>query len=101
MMRETARVMGKRRVMLPFPLVTPGLSRLWVTLVTGSPKALVAPLIQSLRHPMVVQDHWLQERIDLPGKGFAEALDESLRPEALARQPVARSVQRLPLPEGR
>ncbi len=101
MMRETARVMGKRRVMLPVPLVTPGLSRLWVSLVTGSPKALVAPLIQSLRHSMVVQDRWLQERIDLPGKGFAEALDESLRPEALARQPVARSVQRLPLPEGR
>ena len=101
MMRETARVMGKKRFMLPVPLVTPGLSRLWVSLVTGSPKALVAPLIQSLRHPMVAEDRWLQERLDLPGKTFAEALDESLRPEGLVRQPTARSVQRLPLPTGR
>lgn len=101
MMRETARVMGKRRYMLPVPLVTPGLSRLWVSLVTGSPKALVAPLIQSLRHPMVAEDRWLQERIDLPGKGFAEALDEALRPEGLVRQPMARSVQRLSVPPGR
>ena len=81
--------------------MTPGLSRLWVSLVTGSPKALVAPLIQSLRHPMVAEDRWLQERLDLPGKTFAEALGASLRPEGLVRQPTARSVQRLPLPPGR
>ncbi len=101
MMRETARVMGKRRMILPFPLFTPGLSRLWVSLVTQSPKALVAPLIQSLRHPMVARDRWLQEKIGLPGKPFAEALSESLRTEGLAGQPTARSVQRLPLPPGR
>ncbi|MEM9176754.1 MAG: NAD(P)H-binding protein [Myxococcota bacterium] len=101
MMRETARVMGKRRVMLPVPLVTPGLSRLWVSLVTGSPKALVAPLIQSLRHPMVAEDPWLQARLGWEGKTFADALDESLRPESLVREPMALSVQRMPLPRGR
>jgi uncharacterized protein YbjT (DUF2867 family) len=101
MMRETARVMGKRRIMLPVPVITPGLSRLWVSLVTGSPKALVAPLIQSLRHRMVADDLWLQQRLGLPGRPFAEALAESLRTEGLARQPTARSVQRLPLPTGR
>ncbi len=101
MMRETARVMGKRRFMVPFPLFTPELSRLWVSLVAQSPKALVAPLVQSLRHPMVAEDRWLQERLDLPGKPFAEALAEALRIEGLARQPTARSVQRLPLPPGR
>jgi len=100
MMRETARVMGKRRFMLPVPMVTPSLSRLWVTLVTQTPKALVAPLIQSLRHPMVVRDRWLQEKVGLAGKPFAEALAESLRTEGLVRQPMARSVQRLPLPKG-
>jgi len=101
MMQETARVMGKKRFMLPFPLVTPELSRLWVTLVTQAPKALVAPLIQSLRHPMVAEDPWLQEKLGLSGKPFAEALAESLRAEGLARRPIARSVQRLPLPPGR
>lgn len=101
MMTETARVMGKRRLMLPVPLVTPELSRLWVSMVTGAPKALVAPLIQSLRHQMVAEDRWLQDRIGLPGKTFAEALDEALRPESLVREPMALSVQRLPLPCGR
>ena len=101
MMRATARVMGKHRYMIPVPMVTPGLSRLWVTLVTQAPKALVAPLIQSLRHPMVARDRWLQKKLDLPGRPFAEALAESLRTEGLVRQPMARSVQRLPLPEGR
>jgi len=101
MMRETARVMGKRRVMLPVPLVTPGLSRLWVSVVTQSPRALVAPLIRSLRHRMVARDRWLQERVGLPGRPFAEALAEALRTEGLARHPTARSVQRLPVPPGR
>jgi len=101
MMRETARVMGKRRWMLPVPLFTPELSRLWVSLVAQSPKALVAPLIQSLRHPMVAGDRWLQERLDRPGRPFADAMAEALRTEALARRPTARSVQRLPLPAGR
>jgi hypothetical protein len=101
MMSETARVMGKRRFMIPVPLVTPGLSRLWVSLVTQSPKALVAPLIQSLRHPMVAEDRWLQEKLRIPGKPFAEALADSLRAERLGQRPTARSVQRLPLPAGR
>ena len=101
MMQETARVMGKRRVMVPFPLVTPGLSRLWVSLVTRAPRALVAPLIQSLRHRMVADDPWLQKKLGLRGKPFAVALAESLRTESLTRQPTALSVQRLPLPEGR
>jgi hypothetical protein len=50
---------------------------------------------------MVANDPWLQRRLDLPGKPFAEALAESLRTEGLARKPLARSVQRLPLPSGR
>jgi hypothetical protein len=69
--------------------------------VTQSPRALVAPLIQSLRHPMVARNRWLQEALDLPGKPFAQALAESLRAERLAQRPTARSVQRLPLPAGR
>jgi len=100
MMRETARIMGKRRLMIPVPLFTPELSRLWVTLVTQTPKSLAAPLVQSLRHSMIARDRWLQERIGLPGKPFTEALAEALRAEGLRRQPTVRSVQRLTLPAG-
>ncbi|KAF6610876.1 NmrA family protein, partial [Paenibacillus sp. EKM208P] len=37
------------------PLLTIKLSRLWVTLVTGAPKEMAYPLIESLAHPMVAQ----------------------------------------------
>lgn len=100
MMRATARVLHKRRLLLPVPVFSPGLSRLWVSLVTGSPKALVAPLIQSLRHPMVARDRRLQQRMGLPGEPFVPALRRALAAEGLLREPTARSIQRLPLPEG-
>ncbi|MGH0028913.1 MAG: NAD(P)H-binding protein, partial [Myxococcota bacterium] len=100
MMRETARALNKRRLMLPVPVFSPGLSRLWVSLVTGSPKALVAPLIQSLRHPMVADDRWLQERMQLPGEPFPSALRRALASEGRVREPTVRSIQRLPRPAG-
>lgn len=53
MMRETARFLGLRRYFLKVPFFTPTLSRLWVSLITGTPKNLVYPLIESLEHPMV------------------------------------------------
>lgn len=101
MMRETARILGLRRPMLSVVFFSPGLSRLWVSLITGAPRELVSPLVQSLRHPMLVDDPWLQKRMDRPGTPFAEALAEAVRGERVARQPTARSLQRLPLPAGR
>ncbi|NNL64693.1 MAG: NAD(P)H-binding protein [Myxococcales bacterium] len=100
MMRETARVLQRRRLFIPVPLFSPGLSRLWVSLFTGAPRALVAPLVQSLRHPMVARDRWLQERMGLPGQPFREALVEAIRSDLVPKQPSVRSVQRLPLPPG-
>ncbi len=101
MMEETARVLGRRRFFLTVPLFTPGLSRLWVSLVTGFPRQLVAPLVQSLRHPMVVTDPWLQERMGLRGRRFSDSLAEAALAEPAPPSPTARSVQRVPRPAGR
>lgn len=101
MMLETARAIGKRRWIVPVPLFTPSLSRLWVTLVTRSPRALVAPLIQSLRHPMVASERRLQDRLKLPGTPFRESIQQAVREEGLLREPTARAVHRLPRPAGR
>lgn len=121
MMRATARAMGVERPMLPVPLLTVGLSRLWVSAVTGAPKELVAPLIESLKHPMVARDRRLQEQLGLPGLSLDEALAATLRAEAEPedREPaprtqprtprrrkrrqdtLVRSVQRMVLPPGR
>lgn len=116
LMGETARLLGKRRLMLSVPLLTPKLSRLWVTLVTRKPRALVEPLVESLRHEMVAHDLWLQRRMERPGLPLAAALAAALAAEAApsAQEPglrpartgprevprTAQSIQRLPIPGG-
>ena len=56
MIEETGRIMGKARYTVRVPVFSAKLSSLWVQLVTKTPRALVAPLIESLRHDMVVKD---------------------------------------------
>ena len=111
MLETTADVLGVRRWFVSVPLFTPGLSRLWVTLVTGAPRELVAPLVQSLRHEMVARDRALQDLAGVPGVPFREALRGAIdrgraapprRARAHAPSPRrVRSVQRLELPAGR
>lgn len=106
-------LLGKQRPAIGVPLLTPRLSRLWVSLITRAPAALVAPLIQSLHHDMVCRDRRLQDEAGLPGRTFREAAQVALATEGRAAKPSAyrraprprlvgvRSVQRIPLPEGR
>jgi uncharacterized protein YbjT (DUF2867 family) len=101
MMQVTARVVGRRRPMVPVPFVTPALSELWVSLVTGTSRSLVRPLIESLRHPMVVSDPWVQRKMGLVGRTFEESLRDSLRRSRVWKRPIVRSVQRFRLPPGR
>jgi uncharacterized protein YbjT (DUF2867 family) len=121
MMQRTAALLGRRARAFSVPFFTPGLSRLWVTLVTQTPRALVAPLIQSLRHPMVASRDDLTKRLGRPGLGFEDSVrralaDEAASPDVKRESQLAtltrerrrlraaravRSIQRLPLPPGR
>jgi len=101
MMQVTARVLDRRRPMLPVPFVSPALSELWVSLVTGTSRSLVRPLIESLRHPMVVSDPWLQDRMGLEGRSFEQSLRDSLSRSRVWKRSVARSVQRFVRPRER
>lgn len=115
MMRDTAAKLGRRRYFLTVPVFTPTLSRLWVRLITGAPKELVYPLVESLEHAMVARPDHLFEAHEAT-RTYRELLDTlELRPPASeraserARTPrpfsvprkTVRSVQRLPLPAGR
>ncbi|MFI9803545.1 SDR family oxidoreductase [Streptomyces sp. NPDC052301] len=83
MMLRYARVAGlPPRVILPVPVLTPGLSSLWVGLVTPVPASLARPLTESLRHEVVCHERDITRYVpDPPGHplGFEEAVRLALR----------------------
>lgn len=118
MLAQTADVLGVERTMSRVGVITPRLSTLWISLITGSPQALAGPLVASLRHDMVASDNRLQRAIAPEATPFTEALAEALGPDGRAgRDPRqshrraddsvikaerrVRSVQRFDLPAGR
>ena len=118
MLERTARVLGVERSMTRVPFITPRLSTLWVSLVSGSPRALAGPLVASLRHNMVVSDNRVQRAIAPQALGFEDALEEAVSEEgapfpdarhshrraddaAVKEERLVRSVQRYRLPRGR
>ncbi len=114
LMERTSQVLGKRRWFVPVPLFTPGLSTLWVALVTGASRALVRPLVQSLRHSMLPKDQSWQRAHHPARYSLEDALEHAItaprgeRTEAMtavvirdrdaAPRNTVRSVQRLPNP---
>ncbi|WP_406143792.1 SDR family oxidoreductase [Streptomyces sp. NBC_01012] len=83
MMQEYARVAGlPHRLVLPVPMLSPGLSSHWVGLVTPVPASIARPLAESLRHEVVCHEHDIREHVpDGPGQpfSFATALSLSLQ----------------------
>ena len=82
MMQQYAKVaeLPPRRV-LPVPLLTPRLSSHWVNLVTPVPRSLSVPLIESLVHEMVCDEHDIARYVpDPPGglTGYSVAVELAL-----------------------
>src|SRR5690625_6605641 len=53
MMEETARILEKKRYVFNVPLFSLSLSKLWLRLITQTPKEIVYPLVESLTHEMI------------------------------------------------
>ena len=82
MLRYAAAAGLPRRLILPVPVLTPGLSSHWVGLVTPVPAAIARPMAESLRHEVVCQDHDIARYVpDPPGHpiGFDEAVRLALQ----------------------
>lgn len=108
MMRETAQQLGKKRYFFAVPFFTPTLSRLWVSLITRTPKALVYPLIESLQHPMVARSgsQYFTDHTQLTYQDLLKKIPLKIRTKGLLfrfrpQRKKVRSVQRLPLPPGK
>ena len=108
LIHKTALKFKKQRTLLTLNIIPLGLSRWWVSLVTGVPKDLVYPLVLSLRHEMLAsKDQQWPHSEDLKttlDQSLSFALDDRPLPEFkgyLPNQRDVRSIQRLVLPPGR
>ena len=54
LLKITAKKMNKKRLIFSLSFITVGLSKLWVSVITGTSKFLVSPLIESLKHTMTI-----------------------------------------------
>lgn len=86
MMKILAEEMNLKRLFINIPLITPRLSRLWVSLVTGAPKNLVAPLILSLKEHMVADPLKTIKREDGRYLSFREAIQRTLQEQNLSKE---------------
>jgi hypothetical protein len=115
MLNKCAKKMHKRRFFFKVPFVSPKFSKLWIRLITGAPKNLVYPLVESLEHDMSPNPqhflkipNWKYKTFDdtlneLPQEetGEFKLLDEPKaykKPVADKHMRIVQSVQRLHLP---
>ncbi|MFE9725659.1 SDR family oxidoreductase [Streptomyces sp. NPDC005794] len=80
MMQKYAQVAKLRhRLILPVPMLSPGLSSHWVGLVTPVPASIARPLAESLRYEVVCHEHDIAGHVpDGPGQPFSFATSLSL-----------------------
>ncbi|NEA60668.1 SDR family oxidoreductase [Streptomyces sp. SID13666] len=79
MMQRYAAVAGlPRRLILPVPVLTPGLSSHWIGLVTPVPRSIARPLTESLRHEVVCTENDLARYVPDPPTGRT-GFDDSVR----------------------
>jgi len=81
LMKEYARQRGLSRLLIPVPVLTPGLSSRWLGLVTPVYARIGRKLIDSLRYPTVVQDTRARDVFGIEPTGVGEALAAALRNE--------------------
>ena len=81
LMREYARQRGLRRVLIPVPVLSPGLSSLWLGLVTPLYARIGRKLIDSIRNETVVRDHSALEMFSVRPRSVAEAVARAMRNE--------------------
>ncbi len=81
MLREFAAVTGKRRLIIPVPVLTPRLSSYWLGLVTAVPAAVARPLIDGLRHDLIPDDRTIRAVLPIPLRTYREAVVAALERE--------------------
>ena len=82
MMREFGRAVGKRPRIVPVPVLTPGLSALWLALITTVPARIASALIGGLKHDIPADDAALRQLVPQRLLTFGEAVRAALKAES-------------------
>ena len=80
LLKITAKKMKKRRLIFSLSFITIGLSKLWVSVITGTSKFLVSPLVESLKHKMTLNP---ENSVNLPINYISveDSVEKALYPE--------------------
>lgn len=81
LMREYARQRGLHRWMIPVPVLTPRISSYWLGLVTPLYARIGKKLIDSIRHPTVIQDTSALKYFDIKPQNVQQSIAEALQNE--------------------
>lgn len=112
MLERTAAVKGRTLRAWDVPFAAPRLSTFWVSLITGAPQALVAPLVESLGAPTLATRQRLQDAAKRSRSTFDDAVAAALLPRSRRRERAGfpgtepsehfdvRALQRVSLPPG-
>ena len=106
MLIRTSKVMKKRRLIFSVPLFSLGFSKFWVGLFGKTPPQLVSPLVESLKHTLVVNPNHAFTDKKINYLSYDEAAKLALNDQKMPKLPVfnyakglkntVRSLQRMP-----
>ncbi|MDA1268471.1 MAG: epimerase [Bacteroidetes bacterium] len=78
MLARTAKVMGKKRIIFSVPVFSIGFSKFWVGFFGNTPPELVSPLVESLKHEMVVNPAHAYKEKEMEYLGYEAAVNVAL-----------------------
>jgi uncharacterized protein YbjT (DUF2867 family) len=78
MMQRYAALTGRRRYILKVPVLTPGLSSLWIGLVTNQSPAVARPLAEGLSVEVIAADDRIRRLVPFEPMGFDDAVRAAL-----------------------
>ena len=79
--KQTAEVLDKRLPTIDLPIIPIWLSKYWVKLISGVPKEMVYPLMDSLIHDMIRNDENIVKDISIGKINYKESVRNALEEE--------------------
>ncbi|KAB2478350.1 MULTISPECIES: NAD-dependent epimerase/dehydratase family protein [Staphylococcus] len=84
--KQTAEVLDKRLPTVDLPIIPIWLSKYWVKLISGVPKEMVYPLMDSLIHDMIRNDENIVKDISIGKIDYKESVRNALEEETKAQK---------------